>query len=461
MRNLLTGAKNYYILDSAIENKDDFMKKEKRFDMFKKTQKPAWYMVALERILTFFWLTYEKLFKGLKIDRSETKNIRGPVFCVSNHASMIDFPIAVAALKPLKVTWVAAIEEFDGKEWLFRKMGMIPKRKFTHGTVTAKHIMRAVMKEKIPVVIYPEARFVVGGIGECIDGGMGKMVKIMGVPVIRLSIENNFLRSPQWCKHPYRDIPVTAKTSVLITAEETKTLTPEQIQERLEKSFVYDQYAYQYEHKLWMKSKNRALNIHKILYKCPHCGAEYQTDSDGTHIWCNACGHKWEMDGYSRLHATEGETYFEHVPDWYLCERAEVRKEIEAGTYCFEDAVRVTHHINSREMRYEGTVRCRHDKDGFTFSGKMDNGETFELNKSVASMYSLHIDYNFRKQGNAFDIATDNESYFMYPVVHTNPLTKLQFAVEELYNYYVREPEEEAKKQRLQLAEKQSEEAAK
>ena len=80
MRNLLTGAKNYYILDSAIENKDDFMKKEKRFDMFKKTQKPAWYMVALERILTFFWLTYEKLFKGLKIDRSETKNIRGPVF---------------------------------------------------------------------------------------------------------------------------------------------------------------------------------------------------------------------------------------------------------------------------------------------------------------------------------------------------------------------------------------------
>ena len=110
MRNLLTGAKNYYILDSTIENKDDFMKKEKRFDMFKKTQKPAWYMVALERILTFFWLTYEKLFKGLKIDRSETKNIRRPVFCVSNHASMIDFPIAVAALKPLKVTWVAAIE---------------------------------------------------------------------------------------------------------------------------------------------------------------------------------------------------------------------------------------------------------------------------------------------------------------------------------------------------------------
>ena len=30
MRNLLTAAKNYYILDLSIENKDDFMKKEKR-----------------------------------------------------------------------------------------------------------------------------------------------------------------------------------------------------------------------------------------------------------------------------------------------------------------------------------------------------------------------------------------------------------------------------------------------
>ena len=80
------------------------MKKEKRFDMFQKPQKPAWYLVALERVLTFFWITYEKLFKGMKIDNSLTKDVKGPVFCVSNHASMIDFPISVAALKPHKIT---------------------------------------------------------------------------------------------------------------------------------------------------------------------------------------------------------------------------------------------------------------------------------------------------------------------------------------------------------------------
>lgn len=415
------------------------MKKEKRFDMFQQAQKPAWYLVALERLLTFLWLGFEKVFKGFKLDKSETKHLKGPVLCLSNHASMIDMPIAVAALTPLKTTWVAAIEEFDGKEWLFRKMGIIPKRKFTHGTVTVKHMIRAVTKNKVTITMYPEARFIVGGIGEQLDGGLGKLIKIMGVPVVRLTIQNNFLRSPQWCKHPYRDIPIYAKTSVLVSAEEIKNMTADEIQKRVEQSFVYDQYRYQYDHKLLMKSKNRAKNIHKILYKCPHCQSEFTTDSDGTHIWCNSCGHKWEMDGYSRLHAVEGETYFEHVPDWYLWEKAEVRREIEAGTYRFEDIVRVMHHINASELRYEGTVKCVHDANGFAFSGTLDNGETFDLKKSVASMYSLHIDYNFRKKGNAFDIATDEETYFMYPVLNANPLTKLQFAVEELYNYYIRD----------------------
>lgn len=116
-----------------------------------------------------------------------------------------------------------------------------------------------------------------------------------------------------------------------------------------------------------------------------------------------------------------------------------MRREIEAGTYRFEDIVRVMHHINASELRYEGTVKCVHDANGFAFSGTLDNGETFDLKKSVASMYSLHIDYNFRKKGNAFDIATDEETYFMYPVLNANPLTKLQFAVEELYNYYIRD----------------------
>jgi len=412
-----------------------FMKKEKRFDMNKCRLKPTPFFVFLERFLSWGWL----LFDPVKIDKKDIKGIKGPVLCLSNHASMIDFPICVKALKPINTTWVASIEEFDGRKWLFESMGMIPKRKFTHSTSHVKHIFAAIKKEKSSVTIYPEARFVMAGINEQLDGALGKLAKRLGVPVLMIMMHGNFLRSPQWCKHPYRDIRPEARIYQLISPEETKTLSEEELQKRIEEAFNYDDYKWQYDNKLAMKSKNRALNIHKILYKCPHCGAEFKTESDGTSIWCNECGHKWVMDEYSRLHATEGETYFEHVPDWYRWERSEVRKEVEAGTYRFEDAVSVHHHINTKTMRVEGTVRCVHDHNGFVFSGKFDNGEESSLHKNVASMYSLHIEYDFRKKGAAFDIATENDTYFMYPVTATNPLTKLHFAVEELYNYYIRE----------------------
>ena len=55
--------------------------------------------------------------------------------------------------------------------------------------------------------------------------------------------------------------------------------------------------------------------------------------SEGKHVFCNQCGHKWEMSEYGELNAVEGETYFSHIPSWYEWQRECVRKEIEEGRY--------------------------------------------------------------------------------------------------------------------------------
>ena len=88
-----------------------------------------------------------------------------------------------------------------------------------------------------------------------------------------------------------------------------------------------------------------------------------------------------------------------------------------------------------------GTAHVVHDENGFTFRGTVD-GKPFELNKPVSSMYSCHIEYDFLKRGDAFDIATDLTTYFMYPQTAKNCLTKIHFATEELYDHYVRNKKE-------------------
>jgi hypothetical protein len=162
-------------------------------------------------------------------------------------------------------------------------------------------------------------------------------------------------------------------------------------------------------------------------------------DSAGIHLWCNACGAKWEMDTLSRLKGVNTDKGFSHVPDWYRWEREEVRKEVENGTYCIKDTVKVEDYYSVRKGFINlGKVDFIHDKNGFTFKGTLDDGTPFELNKVVSDNYSVHIEYNFRNNGDCFEIGTDKTSYFMYPQTLKNVITKLHFGTEELYDYYVK-----------------------
>ena len=141
------------------------------------------------------------------------------------------------------------------------------------------------------------------------------------------------------------------------------------------------------------------------------------------------------MDEYGRLHRTDGgEDVFSHVPDWYRWEREQVRKQVRDGLYIFEDTVRVEELVNCKDAGFIplGEVRFTHDMNGFTLHGTLDDGTTFDFNRSVISMYSCHIEYNFKGRGDAIDLATKGKTYFIFPLTARNVLTKIHFAEEEM-----------------------------
>jgi hypothetical protein len=82
----------------------------------------------------------------------------------------------------------------------------------------------------------------------------------------------NFINSPQWSKHPYRKIRQEAEIYMIASAEEVKTLSADQLQERIEKAFVKDEYRWQVEKGYHTKCSKRADGLYRILYKCPVCG---------------------------------------------------------------------------------------------------------------------------------------------------------------------------------------------
>ena len=105
--------------------------------MNKKPIKPKWYLKLVEYVAAPFYLW---LNKGKVKVQKEVKKIKGPYLILATHASFMDFPQIVRGIMPRTTGWVMSVEEFRRGDWLMGGIGGMPKRKFTHDIVTAKHI---------------------------------------------------------------------------------------------------------------------------------------------------------------------------------------------------------------------------------------------------------------------------------------------------------------------------------
>ncbi len=405
------------------------MNSREKFDTLEKPLKtpaylkPVMWILALANVIPV----------GGKIKKVNCEGLEPPFLLLQNHGSFVDFAMAEKAIMPKSCNWVISIEEFNGREWLLRNIGGIYKRKFTKDITVVKHVLTSLRERTC--VIYPEARFSLAGVNERLDGALGKLVKKAKVPVVTFIQNGNFLRSPQWNKSPKRKVRVEGTFTQIVTREELADIAPEEIDRRINEKFVYDEYQWQFDNKIEINSKYRAHNIHKILYQCPCCKKEFTMDSKHTKLWCTNCGASWEMDSYGVLRNEKDSKLDKMVPEWYRWERGNVKQEVADGEYHFEDEVRIEEIKSSHDGFVEiGSGKITQDENGFLLKGTLLNGEDFELHRSVASMYSCHIEYNYKGRGDALELCTLSDTYFVYPKTFNNVLTKLHFATEELYD---------------------------
>ncbi len=94
------------------------------------------------------------------------------------------------------------------------------------------------------------------------------------------------------------------------------------------------------------------------------------------------------MDTLGRLKATAGDTEFAHIPDWYEWERAQVRRQIEAGAYRIDTDVHVDILPNSTGFYRLGVARLIHDDTGFHLNAIWD-GKPFSVEKGTLENYSV------------------------------------------------------------------------
>lgn len=402
----------------------------KRFDLISEPVPVKWYLRPIVWLIAFpvFWLHRSK------IVRTDMKGVKKPYILLCSHNAFYDFMVATVATFPHQAYYIVAVDGFIGREWLMRGVGCIGKRKFTNDISLIRHIRRVLDRGKI-AAFYPEARYSLCGTNAVLPASLGKMIKMFKVPVATLITHGHHIDAPFWkgVNPRSRMLKTTAEKKLILTVEDIERMSVEEINERINEAFHYDDFQWQKENHIRIKSKKRAEGLEHVLYKCPHCQSEYRMTTKGTVLTCGHCCHEWEMSEYGELKAIEGETYFTHIPHWYEWQRKCVREEVENGTYLLTVPCKIKSLPNSKGFINVGDGQLTHSPEGFTLTSNW-NGSNWELKIPSKSLYSVHIEYNYKvEHRDCIDLSTLNDTFFVYPKGLEFSVTKISLATEELF----------------------------
>ena len=368
-----------------------------------------------------------------KIEKINMESLKPPYILLSNHMYFVDFQLSAMATFPHRVNNVATVDGYYRRPWLMELLGCICKRKFTNDLHLIKSIRRVLQKGDI-LCMYPEARYSPIGTTAILPDSLGKLIKMNKVPVVVMLHHGNYLHTPFWNYRKTRNVPLHTTMAQILSAEDVQKMTGGEINGVVRQAMQYDEYKYQKENGILITEPYRAEGMHKVLYQCPHCKTESKMASQGAEIFCTECGKRWTLLENGELKANEGDTEFPHIPDWYEWQRAEVRKQIEDGTYSFSDEVEV--YSLPRCMKFEalGKAKLTHDSEnGYVLEG-VYNGEPYRIHRAASEMYGVHIEYDYCyvKPFDCIDISTEKDSFYCYPT-QQNVVTKLSLATEEIF----------------------------
>ena len=412
---------------------------DEKFDMLRPPEKQAWYLKLLAWGLCF----PELVARRSKVYRHNTEDLKPPYLLFCTHAAFLDFKVATKAIFPHGATYVVAIDGFIGREGIMRKVGCIATRKFISDPQLVKNLLYSVNVLKQNVIIYPEARYSISGTTAILPPSLGQLAKLLNVPVAVLNTHGHYVNSSVWNLKP-KKVPVEADFTQIVTKDEISFLSVEEINSRIAKAFYYDDLAWQKQKGIKVKDPDRAVGLEKVLYKCPHCGAEHVMRPDGAKLICGKCGKEYLYNEDGSVSAADGQTEFSHIPDWYEWERDEVRKEILAGKYRIEDDVDVDSLPNSKGFINMGPGKFIHDENGLkvTFN---ENGTPKVFTKKVEDNYSCHIEFEYNDKGDCVSFSSVNDTYYFFFKNLKNVIVKIHFAVEELYKIKTAEQKTENK----------------
>ena len=390
---------------------------------------------AVYSILGTIW----KLFMYKKYNvhctfKTDFRKESGPFFFISNHASRLDYIFTGVPLLPLRMNFVAGYNEFHRSHLslVFRLLRVIPKKNFTPDLYTVKEISR-VIKSGGGVCIFPEGMSSISGANQPVAIGTGKLLKHHKVPVYYSVIRGGYLTSPKYnlkdrCGH------VEVEFDRLFTAEDLERLTPEEIENTINRAIYHDDYAWNKIHKhRYEIGENGAEHLDDLLFLCPKCGKQHVMATHGNRIFCTECGNGATLtDTYELIPFDDTCIIPETQTTWFNMQREVIRREVEQENFVLEEPVSLgilpefSLLKEQKTSEIVGTGTLRLDRSGLHFTGTKNNEPySFHIKSKNLPTYGMCTDLS------RFYTFADGEFVEFYP--QRPVVEKFFLATEEIH----------------------------
>ena len=291
--------------------------------------------------------------------------MRPPYVVLANHVNFWD-PFLVGMLFDRQLHYIAADGNFRSRAMrlLMTVLGAVPKAK-ARNDVDTIHALRDLVARKQAVALFPEGQRTWDGAPRELIPGTEKLLRILGVPVIRVALKGGYLSKPRWARR-FRRGRVEIDLQLLYTARDLAVTPKHVLAAGITESLRFDEDAWQSETGRLFIGPDRAEGAEKLLFLCPDCGGWDTFRSRGNVVTCDECGHSaWFAPSGTLYRLAEayptltGLHRFPRVSRWNAYQRRQLQNAIRTGgpPPCVTDRAVLFTGFRSRPLYRHGTVR--------------------------------------------------------------------------------------------------------
>ena len=268
--------------------------------------------------------------RKFRAERFKSPDKKQAYLILANHTANLD-PVLLSLSFSFPIYFVASDNLFRLgfiSRLLTFLVAPIPIVKSRMDSDTIRTVLR-VKKEGGSIGLFPEGNRCYNGVTGYFPPSTGKLLKLLGLPVLFYTLEGGYMSDPRWGDNTRRG-PMKGRVSGRLSALEVETLSADALNAVITDRLKVDAYEAQRYTKALYKGLNKAQYLERILFICPSCKSLAGLKSEGDEFLCG-CGYRVHYTEQGFFESEQGKPlYFDSVLDWDLWQRKTLIQWVDA-----------------------------------------------------------------------------------------------------------------------------------